>query len=177
MTILFFIAFILLLSASLFIIIPTIYAGIIGAPLVLTPKNAIREALRKIGAKKGEKLYELGAGTGRTLLIADKEFGLDTIGFELSPIVYWFAKLNLFFSSAKKSKIYRRNAYNQNLQDANIVFCFLSTDPMERLKSKFLEELRPGTRIVSYAFSIKGWKPEEIISDFPPGKVFLYKIK
>jgi len=157
------------------LIIPTIYAGLIGAPLVFTPKNAIREALEKTKAKKGEKLYDLGCGTGRILLIAEKEFGMETIGFELSPFIYWFAKLNLYLNSAKNSKAHRLNAYKQNLRDADIVFCFLQIGPMEELKDKFVKELKSGARIISYSFRIHGWEADETISGYP-GNVYVYKM-
>jgi ribosomal protein L11 methylase PrmA len=157
------------------ICVPTIYAGIIGAPLVLTPKKAIREALQKIEAKKGEKLYELGAGTGRVLLIAEKEFGLETVGFELAPPIFWFAKINLHFNLAKKSKIFRLNAFNQDLKEADIVFCFLNVVPMEKLKNKFKKELKKGSRVVSYGFRIHGWNSEGVITGYP-GNVYLYRI-
>lgn len=167
---------IILTVAAVIFLIPTVYAGLIGAPLLLTPKKAIREALKKAGVKEGEKLFELGAGTGRTLLIAEKEFGLDTVGFELSPIIFWFAKMNLYLNSSRKSKILRLNAYNQDLSEADIVFCFLNVDPMEKLKEKFAKELKPGARIISYSFKIKEWQTEEIITGYP-GNVYLYKIK
>lgn len=169
---------VLLLILAIFLIvisIPTFYAGFIGAPLVFTPKGAIRKALRKAGARKGEKFYDLGCGTGRTLIISDKEFGLKTVGFELSPIIYFIAKINIFLNSAKNSEIRMQNAYNQNLSDADIVFCFLSVDPMEKLKSKFLRELKSGARIISYSFKIKGWEPEETITGYP-GNVYIYRV-
>lgn len=158
------------------LLVPTIYAGLIGAPLVFTPKKAIREAFEKAQIKKGGKLYELGCGTGRILLIAEKEFNLQTVGFELSPIIYWIAKLNLYLNSSKKSQVKRLNAYNQSLSDADAVFCFLNIEPMKMLKEKFERELMPGAIVVSYSFSIKGWTPVEIIEGYP-GKVYVYKIE
>lgn len=157
------------------LMIPTIYAALIGAPLVITPAKAIHEALKKAKAKNGDKLYDLGCGTGRILLIAEKQFGMEAVGFEISPIICWFAKLNLYFNSAKKSKVYRLNAYKQDLRDADIVFCFLQIGPMEKLKEKFIKELKSEARIISYSFKIHGWKAEEIITGYP-GNVYIYKI-
>lgn len=55
------------------IIIPTIRGFVIGAPILFSPKKAIEEALREVGAKEGEKFYDLGSGTGRTMIIAAKK--------------------------------------------------------------------------------------------------------
>lgn len=166
--------FLALVLAAL--LIPTIYAGFIGAPLLVTPKNAIREALTKAQARKGEKLYDLGCGTGRIMLIAEKEFGLETVGFELAPLIAWLASLNLFFNLAKNSKVKRCNAYKQDLKNADIVFCFLQIGPMEELKKKFSKELKVGSRIISYSFKIHGWEIEKTITGYP-GNVYIYKIK
>jgi len=150
------------------------YSFFIGAPYVATPKKAIREIFALAQIKPGQKLYDLGAGDGKALIIAQKEFGAKAIGFELSPIVYTIARLNLLFHGAKV-RLYCKNFYKQNLSDADIVFCFLSIPAMARLKPKFEEELRPGTKIISYSFSIHGWEPKKVIEGYP-GKVFLYEV-
>ncbi|OGZ34012.1 MAG: hypothetical protein A2Y98_00910 [Candidatus Portnoybacteria bacterium RBG_19FT_COMBO_36_7] len=125
--------------------------------------------------KLGQKLYDLGAGDGRAMIIAKSEFGASTEGFELSPIVYLIGRLNLLFHRAKGAKLYFKNFYNQDLSEANVIFCFLSPHAMERLKPKFEKELKPGTKIISYSFSLHGWQPKEVIEGYP-GKMFLYEI-
>jgi len=152
----------------------TIYSGVIGAPYVWTPGRAVREIFKIAGLKKGDKVYDLGAGNGRNLIIADKEFGAQALGFELSPILYLAAKINFFIRGAKRSQISWRNFYKQNLADADLIFCFLSAHAMAKLKPKFEAELRPGTKVISYAFSIHGWTPKHVLSGYP-GNVYLYE--
>lgn len=169
-----FFAYLFGLAVFIFLATMTIYSGFIGAPYFKTPKKAIREILKISGVKPGDKIYDLGAGDGAILIIAEKEFGAFGIGFELSPFVYSAAQLNLFLNGVKKSKIYCRNFYHQNISDADIVFCFLSIHAMEKLKDKFETELKPGTKIISYTFAIHGWLPKQTISGYP-GKVYLYE--
>jgi hypothetical protein len=151
------------------------YSFFIGAPYFKTPKKAVQEALRAAGAKPGQTLYDLGAGDGKIIWLAEKEFGLKAVGFELSPIVYPIARINLFFHGIKKSRLYCRNFYKQNLAGADIVFCFLSSRSMAKLKPKFEQELTPGSHVISYAFSIPGWRPIEVIQGYP-GRVYLYRV-
>lgn len=61
------------------------------------------------------------------------------------------------------------------MHPADIVFCFLSVDPMKRLKSKFEKELKTGSKVISYSFSIRDWKPKAVITGFP-GNVYVYEI-
>ncbi len=152
----------------------TIYSSVIGAPYVWTPSRAVREIFKIAGLKKGDKVYDLGAGNGQNLIIADKEFGAQALGFELSPILYVAAKINILIQGAKKSQISWRNFYKQNLADADLIFCFLTVHAMAKLKPKFEAELKPGTKVISYAFSIHGWTPKQMLKGYP-GNVYLYE--
>ena len=87
----------------------------------------------------------------------------------------FFAKINLWFHKIKNT-IYIENFYKQDLSHADIIFCFLTPPTMLKLRDKFEKELKPGTKIISYAFHIEGWQPKKIIQNGYPGKVFLYKI-
>jgi hypothetical protein len=157
----------------LVITIPTLYGFWVGAPILFSPKKVVEEILRAVEFKKGENFYDLGMGTGRALIVAEK-FNLNITGFELSPPIFWFAKLNLFFHGIRGANLYLRNLYNQDLSQANIIFCFLTPPAMEKLKPKFEKELKRGTRVVSYAFKIDGWKEYRVLDCAPPGKIFIY---
>jgi hypothetical protein len=168
--------FTILLLIIIVLLIITLYAFVIGAPIFFTPKKAIRDGLKYCNPEAGSHFFELGAGTGRAMVVASKEFKLKSIGFELSPILFLLAKLNIFFFGKGEMNLLAKNFYKYNLKDADIIFCFLTPHAMEKLKSQFQKELKPGTRIISYSFSIPGWEPEKVIRNNYPGKVFVYKI-
>ncbi|MFA5961293.1 MAG: 50S ribosomal protein L11 methyltransferase [Parcubacteria group bacterium] len=162
--------------ALIILIVPlTLYGFIIGAPIFFSPKKGIGEILAECHVKPGEKFYDLGAGNGRAMILAAKKFNLDVYGFELSPLLVLIAKLNLLLCGVKKSTIYLKNLYNEDLSNADIIFCFLTPKAMERLRPKFEKELRPGTRIISYAFPLKDWQPKKIIRNGYPGNMYLYE--
>jgi hypothetical protein len=152
----------------------TIRSAFLGAPYFVTPKKALREIFQLIQLRPGQTLYDLGAGDGKALVIANKEFGARAVGFELSPIFWAVARLNLLIRGAK-AELYCRNFFDQNLSGANVIFCFLSIHAMARLKPKFECELAPGTKIISYAFSIRDWQPKTIIKKYY-GNIYLYEI-
>lgn len=171
----------MLLVALIFIIvivfiiaIPTFYGFFGAAPIFCSPTKAIEEALEFVKPVSGEKFYDLGMGNGRVLAVAANKFKLDVFGFEMSPIIYWLAKADVFFRGVKKADLKLCNFYNQDLSGADIVFCFLSPFAMEKLRPKFERELPSGTRVISYAFKINKWQEQQIIHAGYPGKVFIY---
>ena len=155
-------------------IIPTIYAFCIGAPILFTPKISIRKTLEYCKIKKGGVFYDLGSGTGRNLIIASREFGLKSVGFELSPILFLISKINLFLHRVE-ADVWIKNFYHSDLSEADIIFCFLSSKAMKKLSSKFEKELKSGTKIISYSFPISNWNPIKIINTNNPGKIFIYE--
>jgi hypothetical protein len=52
------------------------------------------------------------------------------------------------------------NFFHVDLSEATIVTLFLTQGTNQRLTSKLLSELKPGTRIVSYVWTFDGWTPK-----------------
>jgi SAM-dependent methyltransferase len=146
----------------LFIFLNFLIFALKGGPFVPTPKKAIREALKLANLKRGEILYDLGAGTGNVLIIGEKEFGARVVGFEFSPILFFLAKLNFLFHRIKGT-IYFQNFFNSKINDANVIFLFLTPKILEKLREKLKKELKPGTRIVCFSSQIPSWQPAKIL--------------
>lgn len=166
-----------LIIGVLFLLIffsPTsVKAAIIGSPFSPTPKNIIRKALKFVKLKSNENLYDLGSGTGRVLIIGTKEFGARATGFEYSIPLFFLSKLNLFLHRTKKGKVFRKNFFDVNLKNADVVFLFLTPRAFPKLKDKFNQELKPRTRIIVYSSPLLFWKPEKVIS-LPNTKAKIY---
>ena len=152
-------------------------AGILAAPWVPLRKKDVRRMLRLAEVKPGEQVYDLGAGDGRILIIAAKEFGANSTGFEMSVLPYFVAYTKIKLLGLKsRIKLKYCDFYRQNLSQADVICTFLSSKAMEKLKTKIAREAKPGCRIVSYAFSIKGWQPKK--TDKPDQKtatVYVYQ--
>lgn len=166
----------LVILILLAIALPTAYAAIIGAPLAITDKKLIAEIVKTADLKNGEVFYELGTGTGRVIAAFSQNQNLKCVGFELSPLYYFITLLNLKSNGAKNCELYMRNFFNADLSEANAIFFFLMPKTLEKLKNKFLKDLEPGTKIISYAFEISGWTPYKIIEMQNKPKVYFYEI-
>jgi|SRR3989344_1281667 len=149
-----------------------------GAPFVPTSMKRIRLALKMAKVKPGEKVYDLGCGDGRLVMEAVKVYGAEGIGIEYSPLVYWLACFRRYLSGIKTKLIY--GSYrNFKLKDADVVFCFLMPERLPELKEKFSQELKAGSRVITYAWPIPGWKISKVARPIK-GKnlfrLFLYEL-
>ena len=61
-----------------------------------------------------------------------------------------------------------------NLKEADVIFCFLMPETMEKLKIKLEKELKPGVRVISFAFEIKGWTPQTVIKEKQKLTAYIY---
>lgn len=95
--------------------------------------------------------YELGCGFGTVLPLLNRRYA-EVIGFESSPFPYLVSK-------AVHSKVYRHDFFQEDLSSAGLIYCYLYPGAMEKLKGKFIKELRPGTHIFSNTFGMPGWAP------------------
>lgn len=137
-------------------IIPTFAALYHGAPWVPTPMKSARKMLELAKIKPGEKVYDLGCGDGRLVHLAAQEYQAKAVGFELSPAIYLIAKIRQLFWHSK-AKILLRDWRLTNLSDADVIVCYLLKDTLKFYQKKLEKELKPGCRVISYAFNIGDW--------------------
>lgn len=133
-------------------------------PYVPTPQPVVEEMLRVAGVRPGDVLYDLGSGDGRIVVTAAKEYGVHGVGIDIDPERIQEAEENARRQGVEELTEFRReDLFTTDLGEATVVTMYLLPTVNERLKPKLLRELRPGTRIVSHAFAIRGWEPEQVI--------------
>ena len=108
--------------------------------------------LAKISNK--DTIYDLGSGDGVALMTAAK-LGAKGVGVEIDPLRVWISKiLMLKHGVSDKIKIKKSNFFDVDLSDATVIFAYLIPKTLARLKPKFMKELKPGTRIVTFVYKI-----------------------
>jgi hypothetical protein len=143
-----------------------------GAPFVGTPKKLFPQIIKLAGLESDETFLELGSGLGELLSFVQKT-GSQTKGIEYSPALYWLSKFRL--RNKKVVSIQLGTAYDADLSDVDVVFTYLLPPMMRRLEVKFAKELRPGSRVVSYAFPITNKQPTMVIPKTGTySRIFLY---
>jgi SAM-dependent methyltransferase len=144
------------------------------APYYPTPARAIRAALAAADLRPGESFYDLGAGAGKALLIAEKEFGARAKGFEISLLPYWLGKINLFLHGSHAALV-PKNFFDAELKSADVIFCFLAIRTMKKMGDKIKTGLKPGARVIVYAFPLPNMTPASTIAIHGKWEMFIYK--
>jgi hypothetical protein len=133
-------------------------------PYVPTPQPVVDAMLKLAKVKRGDVLYDLGSGDGRIVITAAKRYGVRGTGVDIDPDR--IREANAKARSAGVTKLVRfvnQDLFEVDLREASVVTLYLLPRINLQLKPKLLEELRPGTRIVSHGFDMGDWKPERAI--------------
>jgi SAM-dependent methyltransferase len=131
-------------------------------PYCPTPDEVINKIIKELDIKPNKHVYDLGCGDGRFLFAAEK-LGAKTFGFEISLPSYLRAQLKIK-KHRLRTKIYFKNFYSANFNDADIVFCFLTKKIMGKVEQLFKDKLKAGTVIVIYGASLPNLKPFKTVS-------------
>lgn len=131
------------------------------APFLTTPAEVTTQMLRFAGVGPSDTVVDLGSGDGRIVISAAREFGARAIGIEIDE-----ALVSLARERAREAGVADRAVFQHGdvllarFSAASVVTVYLLPSLIDRLQPRLLDELSPGTRIVSHAFAMKGWKPD-----------------
>jgi dienelactone hydrolase len=154
--------------SSSFTVFAFAFAAILGTadqpytdvPFVPTPANVVDAMLDLAGIKPTDVLVDLGSGDGRIVIAAAKRFGIQATGVEIDPeLVRQSETLARQDGLDGKAKFVRADLFEYDLRQASVVTMFLTPGVNLRLRAKLLNELRPGTRVVSHRFDMGSWVP------------------
>ncbi len=151
-----------------------IWTDIIGAGWEPTSKILVRKMLEIAEVNSEDVLYDLGSGDGRIIIEAARRYNANAVGIEADPLRYFWSKLMiLLYGVNQKVKVIWGNFFNKDITTATVVTLFLSSKANQQLKTKLQNELKPGTRIVSYYWTFHGWDP---VKEDRKDKIYMYII-
>jgi predicted RNA methylase len=126
---------------------------------VPTPQPVVEKMLEMAEVKKGDVVYDLGCGDGRIVVTAAKKYGVKAVGFDIDPQRVKEAKENVRTNKVEHLvTIKQEDIFTLDLQEASVVTLYLLPDLNVRLMPQ-LAKLKPGSRIVSHDFDMRGAKP------------------
>lgn len=134
------------------------------APFVATPDDVVDRMLALAGVTSADVVYDLGSGDGRIPIAAAKKYGAHGVGIELEPRLVEQSRANAVAAGVDHLVQFRaENALTSDLSPATVVTLYLLSSSNQLLRPKLQRELRPGSRIVSHAFSMgTGWPADKI---------------
>lgn len=144
---------------------------------VPTPTEVVQAMLKlaKVGPK--DIIFDLGSGDGRIPIAAVKDFGaMRATGIDIDPQRIKEAEENRQKSGVgDKVRFLNQDLFTTNISDATVVTLYLLPSLNVKLIPKLKSELKPGTRIVSHAFDMGDWQPEQKL-DVNGRQVFFWTI-
>jgi 16S rRNA A1518/A1519 N6-dimethyltransferase RsmA/KsgA/DIM1 with predicted DNA glycosylase/AP lyase activity len=143
-----------------------------------TPRVIVTQMLSLAHVRRSERLYDLGAGDGRILVEAAREFGAKVTGIEIDPDRISRIKERLQ-STGVEAQIIQGDFMEVDLSPADVVTMYLSESVNSRLAPKLMRELRDGARIVSLDYELPGFAAEKVATGTSGGlkrKLFLYRV-
>src|SRR5690606_29827820 len=124
-------------------------------PYVPTSPELVDAMLRFAGTGPGDVVYDLGCGDGRIAIAAAEKFGARAVGIEIDEHLIAEARSNAALADTEgRVRFVHADFHEAHIADATVVAIYLLPEVNLLLKPRFLQELRPGTRIVSNYFGM-----------------------
>jgi protein-L-isoaspartate O-methyltransferase len=133
------------------------------APKVSSPPVIVDRMLDLAAIKPGETVYDLGCGDGRILITAAKRFNAKGVGVEISQKLVDETNRTIRRENLENQiTIQRGHLMDADLSAADVVTLYLETGSNEMIRPNLEKYLKPGARVVSHDFEIRGWKPVKV---------------
>jgi SAM-dependent methyltransferase len=141
-----------------------------------TPQNIVDEMLELAKVTKDDLVYDLGCGDGRIVVTAAKRYGCKAVGYDIDP-----KRVRESQENVEKNKvghlvrIEQKNIFSIDLSKADVITLYLLPELNVKLIPQ-LEKLKPGSRIVSHNFAMKGVRPDKVVKINSDEDIFGHEI-
>jgi precorrin-6B methylase 2 len=130
-------------------------------PFVTTPPDVVVEMLKFANTGPADVVADLGSGDGRIVITAASHFGARGLGIELDADLVEVSRRNAEAARVgDRVRFVQGDVLRADFAQASVVTVYLLPSLINRLQPRLLDELQPGTRIVSHAFVMTGWPPD-----------------
>lgn len=130
------------------------------APYYPTPESVVTKMLEFAGIKPGEKMFDLGSGDGRIVIMAAQKFKADATGIEFDKDLWQqssdqIKKLGL----ESRARIIHGDILKQDYSSADVLTVYLLPLSNDKVRPILDKQLKKGTRIVAHDFEFSDWTP------------------
>ena len=129
-----------------------------------TPPGLIDKMLAAAKVTDQDRLFDLGAGDGIIAITAARQYGTQAVGIEFNPDMAQFARRKVAEAGVTdKVRIITGDIFQEDFSSATVVTLYLMPHLNLKLRPLLLK-MKPGTRVVSHAFTMGDWEPDETMS-------------
>jgi ribosomal protein L11 methylase PrmA len=152
------------LLTLLMLVISTGFSAAQDVPYVPTTPEVVDAMLELAKVNSKDVVYDLGCGDGRIVITAAKKYGASGVGIDIDPERIEEANKNAREAKVTdKVRFIQGDLFKTDFSKASVVTLYLLSSVNLRLRPILLKQLKPGTRIVSHAFDMGDWKPEQTV--------------
>jgi hypothetical protein len=127
---------------------------------VPTPNSLVERMLDMAHVTPKDVLVDLGSGDGRTVIAAAKR-GVKALGIEFNPDMVALSRANAERAGvADRATFIHGDVFKEDFSQASVVTMYLLSSLNVKLRPTLLN-MKPGTRVVSHAFNMGDWTPDE----------------
>jgi SAM-dependent methyltransferase len=132
-------------------------------PYVPTPQVVVDRMIQLGNVDAKDVVYDLGCGDGRLVITAAQK-GARAMGVDLNP-----ARIAEANANAKKAGVTNRvqfkvaNLFETDVSPASVVTLYLLPEVNMKIRPQLWKQLKVGTRVVSHAFDMGDWAPEQTV--------------
>lgn len=143
---------------------------------VPTPPEVVDKMLELAQVTKDDLVYDLGCGDGRIVIAAAKKYGCKAVGYDINPLRVKESRKNVDANNVGDLvTIEQKDIFKLDLSKADVITLYLLPSLNVKLIPQ-LEKLKPGSRIVSHDFDMKGVKPDKVVKITPDGSYVEHKV-
>lgn len=135
------------------------------APYYPTPLTVVEKMLDLGGLQDKEKMFDLGSGDGRIVIMAAQKYQADATGVEMDDDLYRqsIQKIRML-GLDKTARIIHGDILKQDYSTADLITIYLLPVSNDKVRPILEKQLRKGTRVVCHDFPIRDWKPVKEVS-------------
>jgi protein-L-isoaspartate O-methyltransferase len=151
------------------------------APYFPTPQTVVDKMLQLGGLKPGEKMFDLGSGDGRIVIMAARKYKADATGVELDDSLYKQSVERIkTLGLTANAHIIHGDLLQQDYSSADLLTIYLLPVAIEKVTPIFEKQLKKGARIVAHDFEFFQWTPVKVLDIDDDGegrshRLFLYQ--
>lgn len=135
---------------------------LLDVPFVPSDEKSVDAMLELAALGPKDVLYDLGSGDGRIVVAAAKDWDIRAVGVEMDPLRNEEAKE--YAEWVKVSHLVsfvEDDLLSADFSEATVVTMYLLHSVNIELRPRLLNELKPGTRVISHAFDMGAWRADE----------------
>ena len=135
------------------------------APYYPTPLTIVAKMLDLGRLKAGEKMFDLGSGDGRIVIMAAEKYQADATGIEMDDDLYRQSMQKIrSLGLEKTARIIHGDIFKQDYSPANLITVYLLPVSNDKVRPLLEKQLKKGTRVVSHDFPFRDWTPEKEVT-------------